>query len=157
MGTHQPVYGFAGGPVCDYAGAGPVAMESPCPYDQWDTANQVFSEASMAASGSGDSASIAVTASSSLNFTGRTDFLMICGTPRILSATLSKSGSLTEWLVRVTLWVGDVQVADQNWTNTVSGALTFSVPYYRYRVRVYAQSTAGVSAGDSLTVNLDLS
>jgi len=135
-----PVWGWAAGPVLNFAGTGPTAMESPNPHAPWSYEEINRTSCSLSVS----AGEVLVTSSATVpNYFGATLdlFLVYTGAGTInLSLTNSGTSGGANGGCRVN---GDGDYG--TFAVTAGSPATMNVPYYRYRIRFaiggYAAST----------------
>lgn len=153
-----PVFGVADGPVLNYAGTDVIAMESPCPYADWQGLAQTLTRCSISL----NSAWIKITATS----TGSEDassyvelFKNYTGTGTITVTITSNRSASDISFFGATKVDGTRRGPTLSLGKHVSGypvSGTLAVPYYRYRIECQPAITNRVS-GDWLRVDFAFS
>lgn len=156
----RPITGFGGGPVLNYDGTLPVAMESPCPYSQWDVqgAVQVLGDIT---TGAGWARFTVNAAGAAVGVaTGSVQFRMIAHAQGgVIGATLTYSGAADNYAVTTTFATpigapGTISLFRDPVNQNLSGS--FDVPYYRYRLQLQFGISAFATLGDWVQVDYTL-
>lgn len=156
----KPITGFGGGPVLNYLGDKPVAMESPCPYSQWDVQNAVQVLGTITTGAGWARFTVNATGAALGVATGSVQFRMIAHAQAgVIGATMTYSGAADNYSVTTSFSSpstapGGIYVyrdaVNQNLTDSVG------VPYYRYRIQLAFSVNSFATLGDWVQVDFTL-
>lgn len=153
----RPITGFGGGPVLNYTGDKPVAMESPCPYSQWDVVDVIESGVTLTHGAGWARATVGT------GFVGGTATFSFMGIAHAqggkIGLALAKAGTGTEHAGSARSKVGGFD-GDYLRLSTVGGGPLsgeINVQYYRYRLNVVLSMQGNDhSPGDWVQVDFTL-